>query len=180
MTCPSCNSSSIKCNGHILECGRQFQKRVYLHLLEETKFHIIEMETCLSKDDHAAENMTDHAKIWFQDNDFPNAKLIGFSNPPQPASKSQLLEAMAQLKTAINQIGEAVSTSNHTGKTQHPGLMQRNGFNMPKCIVGITCGKKRGSMLFYKCIIRCNVFYSILMLITSLFSRCMPHSTPFW
>lgn len=95
--------------------------QVYMHLLEEAKFHIIEMETCLANDHHAAENMTEYAKSWFQNNDFPNEKLIGFSNPPQPTSKAQLLKDMTELKMAVNTIGQAIGGSTLQGKTQHPG-----------------------------------------------------------
>lgn len=95
--------------------------QVCVHLIEETQYYILEMEACLANKINIAEEMSNYAKNWFQNNAFPNEQLQGMAAPLQPKSKAQVLEGMQQLKQNLNDIGKKIAVHKHTGKTQHPG-----------------------------------------------------------
>lgn len=99
--------------------------QIYMHLIEETKFYIDQMESCLKYNDHAFEQMDERAKIMFANNSFPDRRIKGdqFTSEkvPQPESKLQLRQDMLQLRQEINEIGNKVMTSDTIGKTPHPG-----------------------------------------------------------
>lgn len=95
--------------------------QVYMHLIEETQYYIIEMEACLASKENVTEDMSNYAKSWFQNNAFPNEQLQGMAAPLQPKSKMQLLKSMHQLQQDLNDIGKKIADHKQTGKTQHPG-----------------------------------------------------------
>lgn len=100
--------------------------QVYMHLIEETQYYILEMEACLASKNNLLEDMSDTAKSWFQNNAFPNERLQGMAAPLQPKSKAQVLEGMQQLKQNLNDIGKKIAAHKQTGKTQHPGQQYFN------------------------------------------------------
>ncbi|HTH57081.1 MAG TPA: DinB family protein [Cyclobacteriaceae bacterium] len=99
--------------------------QVYMHLIEETKYYMEQMESCLKYNENAFEQMDDRGKVMFANNSFPDRRFKGdpfiSEKVPQPASKSQLQKDMFQLKVEVNEIGNKVVSSDTIGKTPHPG-----------------------------------------------------------
>lgn len=99
--------------------------QVYMHLIEDTKFYIEQMKTCISTNDNVVEEASPNGKTMLLNNDFPDAIIEGApSNAlvPQPGNKQQLRSALTNLKDEINNIETKISKSEFKGKTQHPGL----------------------------------------------------------
>lgn len=99
--------------------------QVYMHLIEETKFYMEQMEACMKYNDNGHEEMDERGKIMFANNSFPYQRIKGdpfiSEKVAQPESKMQLLEDMLQLKRELNDIGDRVMSSQTVGKTAHPG-----------------------------------------------------------
>lgn len=99
--------------------------QVYMHLIEETKYYIEQMESCLRYNENAQGQMDDRGKVMFANNSFPDRRIKGdpfiAEKVPQPESKAQLQRDMLELKQAINEIGNKVVSTETIGKTAHPG-----------------------------------------------------------
>ena len=99
--------------------------QVYMHLLDETRFYILQIELCLSCEDHADRTMTVGGRQIFENNAFPNERIQGdpvsAANMPQPSSKQDLLVEMHELRMQMNELGIQIMNSARSGKTQHPG-----------------------------------------------------------
>ena len=99
--------------------------QVYMHLIEETKYYMEQMDSCLRYNENALEQMDDRGKVMFANNSFPDRRIKGdpfiSEKVPQPQSKSQLQKDMLQLKHEMNEIGSKVISSETVGKTAHPG-----------------------------------------------------------
>jgi len=99
--------------------------QVYMHLIEETKYYIEQMESCLKYNEHAHEQMDERGKVMFANNSFPDRRIKGdpfiSEKVPQPESRAQLQKDMLQLKQEINEIGNKVISSDTVGKAVHPG-----------------------------------------------------------
>ena len=100
--------------------------QVYMHILEDTNYYVGQIERCLTHSENQTGEKTDFAVKLFSNNDFPDQKIKGDSaasqSIPQPASKSELVKQMIQLKTRLTLLWFTVKNSNSTGKTKHPGL----------------------------------------------------------
>ncbi|HET9487007.1 MAG TPA: DinB family protein [Chryseosolibacter sp.] len=99
--------------------------QLYMHLLEDTKFYMEQIEICVSSNEHENEEPSADGKTMLANNDFPNAVLEGApSNAfiPQPENKDQLLRDMLNLKAEMNRVSIRMSKSPFKGKTRHPGL----------------------------------------------------------
>src|SRR5437879_794932 len=79
--------------------------QVYMHLIEETRFYMEQMESCMKYNDNGHEEMDERGKVMFANNSFPYQRIKGdpfiSENVQQPASKLQLHEDMLQLKRQI-------------------------------------------------------------------------------
>lgn len=119
--------------------------QVYMHLIDETTWYLVQMESCLAHKEHAHEAMIDRAKAMFANNEFPNEQIKGdpfiANNIPQPTSTTHLHAGLNDIKRTANSLAQrlapevsgrsATGTSetgtsetgtSETGKTKHPGL----------------------------------------------------------
>ncbi len=58
--------------------------QVYEHLIEETYYYLGQIEECLSGNKHATENMSKVLREWFLQNSFPDKRLKGPPDLPEP------------------------------------------------------------------------------------------------
>jgi hypothetical protein len=99
--------------------------QVYMHILEDTNFYADQVESCLTESDNQSAEKNDFATRLFLNNDFPDERIKGnaaASQMPEPASKSDLVKQMDQLKTRLTSLWLRVENSNSTGKAKHPGM----------------------------------------------------------
>jgi hypothetical protein len=99
--------------------------QLYMHLLEDTKFYIDQIEICLSNNVHENEGPSVDGKAMLANNDFPDEALEGAPSNvfiPQPEGKAQLFRDMLNLKAQMNRVAIMMSKSVFKGKTRHPGL----------------------------------------------------------
>ena len=100
--------------------------QVAMHIVTETDFYAEEIERCLSSAENSAEEMTEEGKAMFNQNSFPAIQIKRDSSLseiyPQPESKVDLHEKMLKLKVQLNHLVVKIETSEHEGKTRHPGL----------------------------------------------------------
>ena len=99
--------------------------QLYMHLILETNFYIEQIHSCISSNANAAQPLGARARELFIINSFPDEKIEGPpSNAfvPQPGSKQQLVQALGNVKAAMNAAAVAISASQFHGKTQHPGF----------------------------------------------------------
>jgi hypothetical protein len=99
--------------------------QLYLHLVNETRYYIDQIKTCISTNDHSTEEPSSNAKTMFLNNDFPDEALEGAPGNayiPQPDSKEQLINALLNLKTEMSKVAVMISESQFKGRTKHPGL----------------------------------------------------------
>jgi len=100
--------------------------QVYVHLIDETRWYILQMQECLRLHENDAENMSDHSASMFSTNSFPNERITGdpliANNVAQPVSIGQLKSEMEELKAEMNSVANELATTPRTGKTRHPGL----------------------------------------------------------
>ena len=103
--------------------------QVYEHLINDTKYYFQQIKECVASNENEFQEMTDFAKEWFQNNSFPNTKMVGPPNieaPPNPDSKEQLLDDLNKLKFAMNEIGIEILKTSYKGKTKHPAFQYFN------------------------------------------------------
>jgi hypothetical protein len=100
--------------------------QVYIHLVNETRYYISQVEECLKTNDHAAEKMKGEGVTMLSNNTFPNARIRGepdsIAKIQQPTSQWQLKLEMEGLKTAMNKLWNRMIQQPTVGKTMHPGL----------------------------------------------------------
>ena len=99
--------------------------QLYLHLINDTKFYIEQIRTCLHTNENSTGQMMPFAKSIFQQNGFPDEVIQGApSNAtiPQPENKIQLVLSLQKLKDEMHILTEQMATTPFTGKTKHPGL----------------------------------------------------------
>jgi hypothetical protein len=99
--------------------------QVYMHVIEETRYYMEQMESCMKYNDNAQGEMDERGKAMFLNNEFPNRQIKGdplvSEQVPQPTSQSQLQSQLLQLKQEMNEIGERIMSSETVGKAAHPG-----------------------------------------------------------
>jgi hypothetical protein len=105
--------------------------QLYMHLLDETRFFVSQIEICLSNTDNMHEEMTPGGKAIFENNSFPDEKIKG--DPvasqcmPQAESKTELLKSFSELKAKLLDLIELLEKNPKQGKTKHPGQGYLNG-----------------------------------------------------
>lgn len=103
--------------------------QVYMHLLDDTRYYLEQIEICVKSNDHMSDEAVPFARTMLTNNEFPDTLLKGapdHSSMPQPASKEQLLRDFIKLKADLNNAVNVISESLFHGKTKHPGF---NYFN---------------------------------------------------
>ena len=100
--------------------------QVYMHLVNETRYYLSQVEECLETNEHATEKMTEEGMTMLSNNTFPDARIKGepdsIAKIQQPTSRWQLKLEMEGLKTAMNELMNRMVRKAMTGKTMHPGL----------------------------------------------------------
>jgi len=100
--------------------------QVYMHLVNETRYYISQVEECLETNDHATEKMKEDGATMLSNNAFPDIRIKGepdnIAKIQQPANQSQLKQEMADLKKTMNNLWKRIIMSPAVGKTMHPGL----------------------------------------------------------
>jgi hypothetical protein len=99
--------------------------QMYRHLIDDTRFYIEQIKTCISANDNAMEQASPTARAMFADNSFPDQLIEGApgnNSIPQPASKEELRSCLLNIKDEINRLSILVSESLFKGKTKHPGF----------------------------------------------------------
>ncbi|MBS1934132.1 MAG: DinB family protein [Bacteroidetes bacterium] len=99
--------------------------QVYMHIINETKWYIGQIEICLSNNENASGQMKEGGKIIFANNSFPDLKIKGdvltAANMPQPTNKEELQKELQSLKLRMSVLWNEIVTSKFIGKTTHPG-----------------------------------------------------------
>jgi hypothetical protein len=99
--------------------------QVYTHLIEETNWYIGEIKICLSNDENASGQMKQGAKAIFDNNEFPNEKIMGdpstAAEMKQPESKEELQQTLKEIKFHMNMLWNEILSTKYNGKTRHPG-----------------------------------------------------------
>lgn len=98
--------------------------QVYVHLINDTAWHVGQMKLAMTTDYFANEEMHEDAKWMFANNQFPDAQLENPSNVnmPQPKSKDEIRQKLLEIRTEVNQAIRSPALTISKGKTRHPGL----------------------------------------------------------
>lgn len=100
--------------------------QVFMHLVEETRFYMGEMEACLLGSEHGDGEMIDRAKAMFANNEFPDERVVGdpfvAAQVRQPVSLKQLRQDWQSLRSDLMVMARRITSSASKGKTRHPGL----------------------------------------------------------
>lgn len=100
--------------------------QVFMHVIEDTRYYIEQIEFCLNHCSFISENMSESAKAMFLKNELPDVRIKGdpsvSENVRQPVSKELLQEEMMELKQEMNMIWKKIIDSGRKGKAKHPGL----------------------------------------------------------
>lgn len=99
--------------------------QVYVHLLDDTPYHIQQMKAALETEENSDKEMHADAKWMFTNNGFPDMQIEGAStdeNTPQPDSKEDLLRQLIAIRADVNVLFRSNDFSNSKGKSKHPGL----------------------------------------------------------
>jgi len=100
--------------------------QVYMHLLEDTPWHIGQIKEALATDANSQEDMHDNAKWMFRHNQFPDTQIEGAAtndSVPQPVSKEELRRQLDFIRKDVNELCQSTDLSKSVGKTRHPGLL---------------------------------------------------------
>ncbi|HZY79366.1 MAG TPA: DinB family protein [Cyclobacteriaceae bacterium] len=99
--------------------------QVYIHITEDTPWHIEQMREALATDDNSAEDKHQDAKMMFARNMFPDIQIEGASTNEsvrQPESKEEIFDLLLDIKKEVNDLYYEYRF-NSKGKTRHPGLL---------------------------------------------------------
>lgn len=105
--------------------------QVYMHIIVDTGYFAGQIKLALETDENANETMHEDAAAIFENDGFPDTKIVNAAagQPPQPSS----IEAVKNGLSAIRQEIVTGCTSNHLdlarGKTRHPGLLYFNALD---------------------------------------------------
>jgi hypothetical protein len=130
--------------------------QVYLHLINDTQFYIEQIISCLSTNEHAAEQPSAFGRTLLANNDFPDQLLPGAPENdllPLPSGKEELLTGLLRIKNEMNSL--AVQMANSPSREEHCTrgctiLGLATGSSLRVCISVITSGKKTASTNFLK------------------------------
>lgn len=98
--------------------------QVYMHIIRDTAWFVVQMETSLLYDANSEEEMHENTKAIFRNNGFPDRQLENPANAGmlQSQSKAALLQELAAIREKVNRLYTAFDFSTSTGKTEHPGF----------------------------------------------------------
>ena len=99
--------------------------QIAVHLIDSTYYFMEQIRICTSSHEHSTEEIKAPAKTMLDNNDFPDAKLVGppsNAKTPQPSSKQALIHSLENLKTEIQVSKQLIDNSSFNGKTKHSSL----------------------------------------------------------
>jgi hypothetical protein len=100
--------------------------QVYMHIIEDTPWHIGQMREALATRENSGDEMHSNAVWMFENNQFPDMKIEGTAtdeNVGQPESKEELIQKLNEIKAEVNQLYHTNDFIASKGKTRHPGLL---------------------------------------------------------
>jgi hypothetical protein len=100
--------------------------QVYVHIIEDTPWHVEQMKAALATNADGEKEMHDNARWMFQNDMFPDIQIEGASTDEsvaQPVSKEELLQQLAAIRTEVNELYRSHDFVSSKGKTRHPGLL---------------------------------------------------------
>jgi hypothetical protein len=100
--------------------------QVYMHIIEDTPWHIGQMQEALYSEAGSDRDMHTNAKWMFTNNQFPDTKIEGAStvdSVPQPTTKEEIHQQLSSIRDDVNQLYRSADFLKSTGKTRHPGLL---------------------------------------------------------
>lgn len=99
--------------------------QVYTHIIDDTRYQVVQMKAALCTQEHAAAEMHPDAQHMFDNNGFPDMQIQGPATNeiiPQPVSRQALLLALVQIRNEVNEAWATIDPALAIGKTLHPGL----------------------------------------------------------
>lgn len=99
--------------------------QVYIHITEDTPYHLQQMKAALHGDADSEKEMHDDAKAMFRNNAFPDMQIEGASTNEsvrQPESKDELRQLLTDIRRSVNDLYRQYDFRNSKGKSLHPGL----------------------------------------------------------
>jgi DinB superfamily len=99
--------------------------QLYTHLIEDTRFYMTQIDSCISNNDHAAAQALPMAQKLLQENAFPDILIEGAADNaliPQPTDKAILSKDLLQVKEDMNALAQKMAISPFNGKSLHPGF----------------------------------------------------------
>lgn len=99
--------------------------QLYLHLINDTRYYIEQIEPCLSSNNNATEQIKPNRKALLLANEFPDIQIEGHPDNafiPQPESKEQLLQSLQNIKDDMNSIWLLIQQTPFNGKSKHDGF----------------------------------------------------------
>jgi hypothetical protein len=101
--------------------------QVYAHLVEGTLwFHLKQVETCLTRSDHADAGKTFPGRMAYWLGAFPPIRIKVPASPEytprQPESKARVRERLAVLRREMAQTAARLTSNPGGGKTRHPAF----------------------------------------------------------
>lgn len=100
--------------------------QVYMHLIDETTWYFGQISLCFDDLEHPEKEMSESAKLMFQNNSFPDLQIkgdpIAAANISQPIDIPSLKLALEKLKDEANVLWAKMELKKTYGKSKHPGL----------------------------------------------------------
>lgn len=108
------------------EAGSWSLGQMYVHIIDDTAYHIEQMKASLQDLDNQGKEMHNDAKAMFRNNRFPDMLIVGAptnASIRQPQSKAELGQSLTAIRNEVNALHHATDLAMSGGKTEHPGLL---------------------------------------------------------
>lgn len=99
--------------------------QLYMHLIEDTTYHIEQMNAALLATGDSDKEMHPDARAIFAQNGFPDVLIAGpatYDSVAPPVNKAALLLGLEQVKREVQHLLSTTDIMQARGKTLHPGL----------------------------------------------------------
>jgi hypothetical protein len=100
--------------------------QVYIHITEDTPFHVQQMREALATDTDSDKDKHENARVMFGNDSFPDMQIEGAStdgNVRQPESKEEIFQLLSSIRQEVNDLYSRNDFQASKGKTRHPGLL---------------------------------------------------------
>jgi hypothetical protein len=99
--------------------------QVYIHLVEDTQYHVQQMRAALETTSDSEKEMHDNARKMFDHDSFPDMLIEGAStddNVRQPEDKEEIITSLNAIRNEVNDMDTDHNFNLSKGKSLHPGL----------------------------------------------------------